>query len=510
MDPSWTNPTDAVFHHAAKRPDVPAIVEAGCTITYRDLAVLVGKATVYLESAGIAAGAHIAIAMRNSADHLILSLALMRIGAVLIEVPPLNAPQQLLELARKFGTRHVLVDIGARLPGEVNAIAIPIDWRVLLADKSGDRRHDFAGDELGYIMVTFGSTGIAKGATATHGERMRRFRGYIDTLFRGELRSPEPPRHFLLLASLGNTAFFGGAFVQFLLGGAVVVAQDFASPIDLAHFVASWDDAIATVTANMCRTFAALGRPGGTLFPRMRGLVTSGLPLSASEKRAVAERVTPNLYELYGTAGTGTVSCLYPADVAKKAASVGRPVGGIAVEIVDSAGKTLPPGAVGHLRCRFSTGDQRPGFYGQSEMVAGVEGFRDGWFYPGDMAALDGDGYLFLKGLAVDVIRHGAAEILPGAIEEVLMTHPGVRAAAVVGRPAARGGEDVVAFVVTGEGLVQNELLQHCLTRLAPEQRPDAIYFVKSLPLLATGALDKAKLRAAAIDAATKTGATGR
>src|SRR5580658_5227348 len=180
----------------------------------------------------------------------------------------------------------------------------------------------------------------------------------------------------------------------------------------------------------MCRTFAALGRPGGTLFPRMRGLVTSGLPLSASEKRAVAERVTPNLYELYGTAGTGTVSCLYPADVAKKAASVGRPVGGIAVEIVDSAGKTLPPGAVGHLRCRFSTGDQRPGFYGQSEMVAGVEGFRDGWFYPGDMAALDGDGYLFLKGLAVDVIRHGAAEILPGAIEEVLMTHPGVRAAA--------------------------------------------------------------------------------
>jgi acyl-coenzyme A synthetase/AMP-(fatty) acid ligase len=510
MDPGWKNPTDAVFHYAAERPDAPAIVEGGRVIAYRDLAALIGKATVYLDSAGVRAGAHIAVAMRNSADHLILSLALLRIGAVLIEVPPLNAPQQLMELVRKFGTRSVFVDIGARLPDAANAIAIPIDWQALLAEQSGDRRHDASGEELGYIMVTFGSTGIAKGATATHGERMRRFRGYIDTLFRSELRSPEPPRHFLLLASLGNTAFFGGAFVQFLLGGAVVVAPDFANAVDLAHFVASWDDAIATVTANMCRTFAGLGRPGAMLFPRMRALVTSGLPLSANEKRAIAERVTPNLYELYGTAGTGTVSCLYPADIPAKAASVGRPIPGMAAEIVDSSGKALAPGTVGHLRCRQSAADARPGFYGQSEMVAGVEGFRDGWFYPGDMAALDADGYLFLKGLAVDMIRRGAAEILPGSIEEVLVAHPAVRAAAVVGRPAASGGEEVIAFVVAGEGLVQNELLQHCLARLAPEQRPNAIYLAKSLPLLATGAIDKAKLKAAAIDAATKMGAAGR
>jgi acyl-CoA synthetase (AMP-forming)/AMP-acid ligase II len=508
MNLGWKNPTDAVFHHAAERPDAPAIIEGGGTITYRDLAALVGEATVYLERAGIGKGAHIAIAMRNSADHLILSLAIMRIGAVLVEVPPLNTPSQLLELARKFDTRHTFVDIGARLPGEAKAIAIPIDWRVLLAENSGARPHDAAGDELGYIMVTFGSTGIPKGATATHRERMRRFRGYIDTLFRGALRSPAPPRHFLLLASLGNTAFFGGAFVQFLLGGAVVIAPDFGNAVDFAHFVASWQDAIATVTANMCRTFAALGRPGGMLLPGMRALVTSGLPLSASEKRAVAERVTPNLYELYGTAGTGTVSCLYPADIAGKAASVGRPIPGVAVEIVDASRKKLPTGAVGCLRCRLLESDRQPGFYGQGEMVAGVEGTSDGWFYPGDMAMLDAEGYLFLKGLAVEVIRRGPTEILPGEIEEVLLAHPGVRAAAVVGRPAATGGEEVIAFVVAG-AKAQEELLQHCLARLAPEKRPNAIYLVKSLPLLATGAVDKAKLKAAAVEAAAKTGTAG-
>src|SRR5262249_52830242 len=149
----------------------------------------------------------------------------------------------------------------------------------------------------------------------------------------------------------------------------------------------------------------------------------------------------PNLFDYYASTEGGGISVLAPADQRDHAGTVGRPAFAVAVEVVDADDRGLPPGTVGRLRYRgpgvaadAGDGTRRPG----------------GWFYPGDLAAIDADGFVTLKGRAADVIIRGGVNIYPAEIEQVLLAHPGVREAAVVGQPSRERGEEVAAFVVAG------------------------------------------------------------
>jgi acyl-CoA synthetase (AMP-forming)/AMP-acid ligase II len=496
----WENISDAIFHHAHERPDAVAIVDAGLTLSYGELAELVRKAAVYLLDQGIGAGDHVGFSLRSSTDHLILLLAARRVGAVLVDMPPLSAPGQLAALSRKLAVKILFLDSTAAAVDGIHTVPVEIGWRAHLAEKSGDCRKVGNADKPGVILVTFGTSGIPMGAVTSNRLGLRRLQTHIDTIYRGKDLSPQRPGTFLLLGSLGISSFYGGALAQLLMGGIVVVAPEFANPLDLCRFVASWDDAVCVVTANMCRIFAICAK-GTILFPNVRALVTSGLPLSAAEKLAVVDRVTPNLYEIYGTAGMGAISCVYPEDMRSRAASVGRPIPRMTVEIVDGADNVLPAGAVGHLRCRGPESVEELGFYGEERAASGI---RNGWYYPGDLAVLDAGGYISLRGRAVELIRRGGMEIQPAEIEDVLRAYPNVSDAAVVGRPLPDGSEEVIAFLVPRGPIQQDDLAKYCADRIAAEKRPRGIYFTKGLPMLAIGIVDRAQLKTVAIDHATR------
>jgi acyl-CoA synthetase (AMP-forming)/AMP-acid ligase II len=515
MATRWQNLSDPLFHHAASRPDRPAIIDGPSMLTYGELAELVGKASVYLRGHDVGVGERVGVNLSSGADHVVLVLALLRVGATLTEIPYSSAtPPDRAQLER-LGITRMFIESDAPAPDPIASIRVDARWRERVARQSGDYRTSAAAEELQIVTLSSGSTGVPKGVRMTQRLIFDRDAAYEETLAGSDIYAPERLANFLVTASIAYATFLRRLLAQTFAGGPVVLLPEYAHPIDLIKAIAAWDNAAAAVTANMCRAFIACAPPDGPLFPRVRALISVGMPLYPEEKRAIARKVTPNFYDSYGTSGIGTISCLRPPDIEAKAASVGRPVSGVEVEIVDAREAPLPAGATGRLRLRGRTSAH--GFLALGALSES-EKFADGWYYPGEVGYVDADGFLYLKGRAADLIRRAGIEIFPSEIEEAIATHPGVRAVGIVGVPSESLGEELVAVIVTKDNPPHAEIAQYCRTRLAAGKWPDRIFYAASLPMTVGGKPDRMQLRANVIEqmarrakeAAFQTNAPGR
>jgi acyl-coenzyme A synthetase/AMP-(fatty) acid ligase len=165
----------------------------------------------------------------------------------------------------------------------------------------------------------------------------------------------------------------------------VTILPDHLHMIDLVKAIGAYDNALCFITSAMCRVLISCAPPSGVLYPRLRALVAGGGFVYPDEKVAVLDRVSPNFYESYGASGFSTLSVLSPKEIRERPASVGRAPSFVEVQVVDDAGRPLPAGTVGRLRCRRTEGK---GFAADVDPLSD-ERFRDGWYYPGDSAQLD-------------------------------------------------------------------------------------------------------------------------
>jgi acyl-CoA synthetase (AMP-forming)/AMP-acid ligase II len=198
------------------------------------------------------------------------------------------------------------------------------------------------------------------------------------------------------------------------------------------------------------------------------------------------------------SAGAISISSLADSD-AEQAETVGRPMPGIDVRIVDEERRDLPQGEVGELAVRG--GGVMLGYYRAPELTSEVLDER-GWLYTGDLATIDARGYLRIVGRKKDLIIRGGQNIYPAEIEGHLLSHPKVRDAAVVGVPSAVGGESVWAYIRLEEGaeMTPREVLDHCRGTLAICQIPSEVRFLRELPQAEPGKSQKHKLRAMALE----------
>jgi acyl-CoA synthetase (AMP-forming)/AMP-acid ligase II len=195
--------------------------------------------------------------------------------------------------------------------------------------------------------------------------------------------------------------------------------------------------------------------------------------------------------EIYGTNETNTLAMATPDDQDRYPDSNGRLVAGIEAQVVDESGSFLRFGEIGQIRVR---GRYFPCEYsGNPEATA--RHFRDGWFYPGDLATMNEEGYVFLKGRIDDVINNAGAKYFPAEVEAVLLAHPSVVDAAVIGGPHTQFGEVSVAYVVRSANLTPKELYKFCEGKIAMYKAPAWVFFLEALPRVATGKPDKKKLR---------------
>ena len=222
--------------------------------------------------------------------------------------------------------------------------------------------------------------------------------------------------------------------------------------------------------------------------------VSSGAaPLAAGTRQEFERRVpSATIYEGYGCTESASIIASNPLG-ARRLGSVGLPVPGCTVQIRDDAGQVLGPGQDGEI-CVQSPG-VLSGYWHAPDATAAA--LQDGWLHTGDIGHLDADGYLYVVDRKKDLIIRGGFNVYPRDVEDVLLTHPAVAQAAVVGRPDQRLGEEVVAFVALRPDATATpeELTEHARAHLAATKYPREVRVVPAIPLTSVGKLDRKRLR---------------
>ncbi|WP_082133387.1 AMP-binding protein [Mycolicibacterium obuense] len=466
----------------------------GRTITYRDTADTVHRIAARLIADGVTPGDRVAMQVPKSPEAVALYLATLQIGGVFL---PLNTAYTGAEMRYFLGDAkpRVLVCSPDRQADEadsadglvIETLGADGDGTLLRGDDRHDQVFDATAADPAAILYTSGTTGRSKGAVLTHGNLAANCRALLDAwryTADDRLIHALPIFHIHGLFVAVNMTLVAGASMYYL------TKFDTDAIIELLPR--------ATVLMGVPTFYTRLLK-SDRLTPEscsaMRLFVSGSAPLLASDHEAFAARTGHAILERYGMTETGMNTTNPYDDGPRKPGTVGKPLTGTEVRVVDrETGEPLPDGDVGSIEVRgpnvFS------GYWQMPEKTASE--FRaDGFFITGDLGRIDDDGYLCIVGRDKDLVISGGYNIYPKEIEELLDNHPKVLESAVIGVPHPEFGETVVAVVVpsVGEQPTERELLDHIAGDLARFKQPRAVRVVDALPRNVMGKVQKAELR---------------
>ncbi|CEO87547.1 Long-chain-fatty-acid--CoA ligase (part 2) [Syntrophaceticus schinkii] len=237
---------------------------------------------------------------------------------------------------------------------------------------------------------------------------------------------------------------------------------------------------------------SVLEKPNDYDLQSLRLCIAGGAPTPVELMQVFEEKYKIIILEGDGPTETSPVAYVNPPEL-RKLGSVGPPLNGVWVKIVDDADRELTAGEIGEICIKGPNVMQ--GYLKRPEATA--EAIKDGWFYTGDMGKVDEDGYVYILDRKKDMIIVGGLNVYPREIEDCLLRHPRVAEAAVIGIPEELRGEVPLALVVlkAGATTTAEELILYCRRTLANFKCPRQVIFVDSLPKTATGKIDKKQLR---------------
>ncbi|WP_375488814.1 long-chain fatty acid--CoA ligase [uncultured Mycobacterium sp.] len=486
-------------------PDKPLCHIAEQTFSYAQVDEISGRIATSLRNLGVGRGDKVAVQLPNVPHFLFAYFAILKAGAVMVPLNPLlRAPEVSYHVhdsdSRLLITFETFADEAVKGAGDLPTYVVnlpgndkrPEDTKhfdeLYFADDTGDIEPTNA-DDTAVIIYTSGTTGKPKGAELTH------FQLFMNCTVAGELfefRDDDvgmavlPMFHVFGLSSVLNvTVRFGGSLV-------LVPRVDAKTVVDeLAHHRCTIFSGVPTMY------FALLqADTEGHDLSALRVGVSGGAAIPGEVIRAFEEKFPGVvILEGYGLSETASTTTFNVNAEQRKVLSIGKPIWGVEVRVVDENDNELPPGTdnVGEIVIRGH--NVMKGYYQKPEATA--EAFRHGWFHTGDLAYRDEDGYFFIVDRKKDLVIRGGYNVYPREIEEVLFDHPGVAAAAVIGKPDEKLGQEVVAFVVAKEGveLTSDKLIAHCKERLAAYKYPREVRIIDELPMGPTGKVLKKELR---------------
>ncbi|MGD9924391.1 MAG: class I adenylate-forming enzyme family protein [Pseudorhodoplanes sp.] len=489
--------TDVLERHANDRPAQSAIVDGSRIITYRELDRAVSTVTANLAASGIKSHDVVAVVMPDSAKYLIAILGLARIGAVMVGIDGELPPPEKSLAASQAGAIAVIVETTADAIAGLPAIL----FSELRRSTSGAFRPPALGPDHPLTVVqSSGTTGAPKSFFWSH-----RAMELQAIRHRNAFGWTANDRYLAVVAM----KFFWErelCFVFLYLGATIVVNR--AVRLDeLANAVRTQGITVMALTPVHLNGLLAVPALEWPAFPSLRTLVVGSAPLSNERRLRVREQLTPNFYEQLGANEAGLLVLGTPSDQDARPDAIGRIAPGVEAQVVDSDGRALPDGVVGLAGFR---GECFPTEYlGNAEATA--RSFREGWFYPGDLAAIDEEGYFHFKGRADDVINFQGVKFYPIEVERALLAHPAVAEAAVIGAPDDSNGEIPVAFIVVAHPVTADELQHFCAQRIAAYKAPERFVFIGQLPRNRTGKILKRRLKELYLDLlARNAGATAR
>jgi acyl-CoA synthetase (AMP-forming)/AMP-acid ligase II len=304
---------------------------------------------------------------------------------------------------------------------------------------------------------------------------------------------------FLATTPLAHRVGLARVTCGLLLGATSVVMPRFDAPEAMRLI-----DAEGITVMGMVPTVARMllehaeGVPGGGASLRVVLVTGEAFPLEV-KRRLRARWPKVRMYSFFAMTEAGTVTTLGPDEQLSRGTTVGRPLPGVELRIVDDKDQDVPPGQVGEILVRGGEPGQYTvmrAYFNRPQATA--EAFVDGYFRTGDLGRVDAEGYLSIVDRRKDMILSGGLNIYSKEVEGALESHPAVAEAAVVGVPDARFGEAVCAYVVTRDGaaVTAEELIEHCRTLIASYKKPRDVRFVPDLPRNSVGKVLKTELRA--------------
>ncbi|MEZ5217828.1 MAG: AMP-binding protein [Ilumatobacteraceae bacterium] len=503
------NPAAWVERHGRRMPDRPAIAE-GVRVhsTWGGLAARTARLAGGLrDDLGLAAGDRVAVLMRNRPEYLEALFAAWHAGLVAV---PVNARLHRDEIRYiiEHSAASVVVTDDEHL-GDVAELPTSVATLQAVVVAPGERWDQLAAstarplvrggpDDPAWLFYTSGTTGRPKGATLTQRNLLMMTLSYF-----ADIDPISPDDSVLHAAPISHGSGLYG--LPHVAKGAVSVIPE-SGGVD-AHEIVSllghWPGMSFFAAPTMIKRLAEDPVVAGADLANLKTIIYGGAPMYLADLEAALAVFGPRLAQIYGQGETPmTITALSKADHADRddphwsdrLQSVGFPRTDVEVRVVDDDGTELPVGETGEVVVRG--GVVMAGYWDQPEATA--EAIRDGWLYTGDVGSFDAEGCLTLRDRSKDLIISGGMNIYPREVEETLLHHPGVRAAAVVGRPDPEWGEAVFAFVVAADPAAPpsiDELDRTCLEHIARFKRPKDYRFVESLPTNNYGKVVKRELR---------------
>ena len=339
--------------------------------------------------------------------------------------------------------------------------------------------------DLAVIIYTSGTTGRPKGAMLSHGNLLHNVESC-----RIVLQTVEADRFAVLLPMFHSYMLTVGTFLPLLVGGSMVLVKSLHPVKNVLQEIFQRQATILPAIPQFYRSIVHSSITGPL---PLRVCVSGAAPLPGQVLKEFEDKFHIPLIEGYGLSEASPVVTKNPLKGIRKAGSIGIPVTDVEVSVQDEAGQQLGPNEVGEICVRG--GNVMQGYWNQPEETA--KAIRDGWLLTGDIGYRDTDGYYFITDRKKDMLLVNGINVYPREIEEILYQYPGVKEAAVIGKPDPRKGEQPIAFVAANEGtaLEEKELQQFVRSRLADYKVPRKVLLVPALPRNATGKVLKTALR---------------
>ncbi|GMU91057.1 MAG: long-chain-fatty-acid--CoA ligase [Candidatus Hydrogenedentota bacterium] len=510
---------------AREKPDHDAVVFNHFRLNYRTVNDMANQVANGLTAAGIQKGDKVALSCPNLPYFPIVYFGILKTGAVFV---PLNVLLREREVAFHLSDSDSVACIAFEgredlpigktayegfkqtktcekfwiiptIPGGDS----PIPGVPTLGDLMRDQPTTFETvqcrpDDTCVIIYTSGTTGRPKGAELTHSNML------MNCLVSRHLIDGRPDDVTLAVLPLFHSFGLSALLNSVTLGGAtVVLLPRFEAGEVWRIFEAEGVSLFAGVPTMY---WDLLNYPEADKFDlekirgRLRLGVSGGAAMPVDVMTRFQEKFGIKILEGYGLSETSPSASFTRIDMPQKVGSIGVPIWGVEMKVVDENMNEMPVGQPGEIVIRGH--NVMKGYYKHDE--ANEEAFRGGWFHSGDVGYKDEDGYFFIVDRIKDMIIRGGFNVYPREIEEVLMSHPEISLAAAVGVPHEEYGEEVKAYVILQDGstLTPEDIIAWGKTQLAGYKYPRMVEIVNSLPIGPTGKILKTELRKLALQGA--------
>ncbi|KUO96233.1 o-succinylbenzoate--CoA ligase [Ferroacidibacillus organovorans] len=472
--------------YALRHMEILAIEHEDQPVSYRELAARVASRAAFLEERGVARGERVAVLMTHGLLFAITLHALRYLGAVIVLINARLSLEEMVWQVDDVEARTLLCDEAheAQRVAISERLAHVRAWRCTVQMEEGARVFIPAPVCLSHvqsIIYTSGTTGRPKGALLTYGNH---FASAVASALRLGMLPTDRWLTALPLFHVGGQA----VLMRSVIYGTAAVLQDrFDEAAHRARLLRGDITMVSVVAATLQRMM-----DDEVAFPAaLRVVLLGGGPAPVPLLERCIARGVP-VVQTYGlTEANSQVATLRPAEVSSRVGSAGQPLMRTNVRIVDGHGECCPPNGVGEIQIKGPT--VCAGYWQEKTVRSALA--EDGWFHTGDLGYLDSQGYLFVLDRRKDLIISGGENIYPAEVEAVLLSHPSVIEAAVIGRDDARYGQVPVAVLAVHPAYNESALLSFCRERLAGYKVPKHFLVVDRLPRNAAGKLLKREMR---------------